>query len=68
MTALFFLLILACPLIMMFMMRGHGHGGHGDGDGGDTAHAGHEPATDSLDDLKRRRSALDDEIASRENR
>lgn len=63
MTALFFLLILACPLMMMFMMRGHGHGGHGDG-----PNAGHEPATNSLDDLKRRRSALDDEIASRENR
>lgn len=61
MNALFFLLILACPLMMLFMMRGHGHGGHG-------AHAGHEPAADSLEDLKRRRSALDDEIASRENR
>ena len=61
MTALFFLLILACPLMMMFMMRGHGHGGH-------SANAGDEPTTDSLDDLKRRRSALDDEIASRENR
>ena len=27
---LFFLLILACPLMMIFMMRGgHGHGAHG---------------------------------------
>ena len=59
---LFLVLILACPVMMMFMMRGgHGHGGHG-------AHTGHEPATNSLDDLKRRRSTLDDEIASRENR
>lgn len=31
---LFFLLILACPLMMVFMMRGgHGHGAHG-GHGG----------------------------------
>lgn len=61
MTSLFFLLILACPLMMMFMMRGHGHGGH-------SADVGDEPTTDSLADLKRRRAALDDEIASRENR
>lgn len=30
-TVLLFLLILACPLMMIFMMRGHGghdHGGH----------------------------------------
>ncbi len=36
-TILLFLLILACPLMMIFMMRGHGHG-HG-GHGG---HGGHD--------------------------
>lgn len=39
---LLFLLILACPLMMIFMMRGHrghGHGGHAHGDHGQTAGA-----------------------------
>ena len=26
--SLFFLLLLACPLMMVFMMGGHGHSGH----------------------------------------
>jgi hypothetical protein len=30
-TYLPILLVLACPLMMIFMMRGMGHGGHGDG-------------------------------------
>ncbi len=53
---LFFLLILACPLMMIFMMRGgHGHGGHAHGSRGV-----HEPS--SLDELRRRRDELDREI------
>ncbi|MCZ7537209.1 MAG: DUF2933 domain-containing protein [Acidimicrobiia bacterium] len=36
----FGLLILACPLMMFFMMRGMDHGGHGDA-GDDEMHAGH---------------------------
>ena len=55
---LFFLVILACPLMMMFIMRGgHGHGGHAHG-------SSQEPS--SLEELRRRRSELDDEIAARD--
>jgi hypothetical protein len=59
---LFLLLVLACPVVMWLMMRGgHGHGSparsnsHSDG-----------PA--SIDDLRRRRDDLDQEIAARERR
>ena len=31
---LFIALVLACPLMMVLMMRGHGHGGHAHGHGG----------------------------------
>jgi hypothetical protein len=59
---LFLLLILACPLIMIFMMRGgHGHGGHADMHG---ANGTQEPP--SLGELRRRRDELDQEIATRE--
>lgn len=33
--ALPFLVVLACPLIHVFMHHGHGHGAHGDKDGAD---------------------------------
>ena len=57
---LFFLLVLACPLMMVFMMRGgHGHGGHTRGSSG-----AQDPS--SLDELHRRRDELDQEIAARE--
>ncbi len=57
---LLFLLILACPLAMWLMMRGsHGHGGR--------AHS-HGPGPASIDDLRRRRDDLDQEIAARERR
>lgn len=64
-SLLFFLLILACPIGMMLMMRS-GHGGH--------AMHGHGPQnTDepqaskyaSLEDLHSQRDALDEEIARR---
>ena len=58
-TALFLLLILACPLMMVFMMRGHG--GHGG------AHQHHDPSTASVDELRRKRDELDREIATRED-
>ena len=58
-TALFLLLILACPLMMVFMMRGHG--GHAGG------HQHHDPSTASVDDLRRQRDELDREIATRED-
>jgi Protein of unknown function (DUF2933) len=76
--ALFFLLLLACPLAMVFMMRGM-HGGHGhaqtheegahQGGGHGGCHSGshdHEPAESSLDDLRSHRAELDREIANRE--
>lgn len=60
--ALFFLLlILACPLMMVWMMRGHG--GHGHGSGHDHAHGGTGALRASLDELRRRRAELDAEIA-----
>ena len=78
---LFFLLILACPLMMVFMMRGghghgahghggHGHGAHGNGGQGGHAHMGADEDGDppSVDDLKRRREELDREISLREGR
>jgi hypothetical protein len=76
--ALFFLLLLACPLAMVFMMRGM-HGGHGhtqarnegvqqEGGHGGCHSGGHdrEPDEVSLDDLRSRRAELDREIADRE--
>ena len=57
---LFLLLIIGCPVMMMFMMRGgHGHGGH------DQASNGAQKLA-SVDELRRRRDELDDEIAARE--
>ena len=61
-TALFFLLILACPLMMIFMMRSHG--GHG---GGRHGHQHHDPSAASVDELRRQRAELDREIATRED-
>jgi len=58
---LFFLLILACPLMMIFMMRGgHGHGGHAHG-------SNSAQKLSSVDELRRRRDELDNEIAARED-
>lgn len=76
-AVLLFLLILACPLMMIFMMRGHGgHGGHdqtagansqSDGEHGHVhdEHCRHDD--ESLDDLKRSRDELDERIAAREH-
>ena len=52
-TLLLLALLLACPLVMFFMMRG-GHGHHG----------GDEPL--SLEELQARRRDLDAEIEARE--
>lgn len=67
-TLLFLLLVLACPLMMVFMMRGGGHGSHA-GHG----HAGHgeEPAETmprraSLDELRERRDDLEAQIQALE--
>ena len=71
---LFLLLLLACPLMMVFMMRGmhgsHGgnaEGGHAHGMGG--CHGGtHNPdePKGSLEELRRQRDDLDRQIEQRE--
>ena len=65
-SLLVLLLVLACPLMMVWMMRGgHGHGAHGMGHG--HAHGGVDQASEaSLEELRRRRAELDAEIATLE--
>jgi Protein of unknown function (DUF2933) len=69
-TLLFLLLVLACPLMMVWMMRGHadhgGHASHGSGHGHTPGLADESPGTGSLDELRRRRADLDAEIAKLE--
>jgi hypothetical protein len=70
---LFLLLILACPLMMIWMMRGM-HGRHGGDAGGGQAETnggcghGHSDtdSAPSLDELRRQRDELDDQIEERE--
>lgn len=67
---LLLLIVLACPLMMIFMMRG-GHRGsgadamHGDGSGNTEDPTVLEAVT--LDELRSRRDALASEIARRES-
>jgi len=69
-SLLILLLLLACPLAMVWMMRGHGgHGGHashGAGHGHVHGDADEMSGTGSLDELRRRRAELDAEIAQLE--
>lgn len=68
------LLVLACPLMMVFMMRGM-HGGHSQGGNGHAGHGCHGGGTDettsgsratmSLDELKRERDELNALIGER---
>lgn len=62
-TLLFLLLVLACPLMMLFMHRG-GHGSHAS-HGASHTHGADEPAG-SLEELRHRRDGLDAEIAELE--
>lgn len=65
-TIFLLLLLLACPLMMVWMMRGghgHGHGVHG-GSGHD--HSKAEEAEPSLDELRRRRDEIDRLIEEQE--
>lgn len=67
-TLLILLLVLACPLMMVFMHRG-GHGGHashGQGHGHTHAVADEVSDTGSLDELRSKRAELDGEIAQLE--
>lgn len=74
MSGLIFLLIIACPLMMFFMMRGMrgGHGNNADGGHGHRQDAGfgHDHAgTDaktSLHELRRQREQLERQIEERE--
>ncbi len=70
-TLLILLLLLACPLLMVWMMRGHGgHGGHashGAGHGHVHGDADEMSGTGALDELRRRRAELDAEIAQLEH-
>ena len=69
---LFLLLILACPLMMIFMMRGMHGGQGGNADGGHThgmaggGMRGQAGPNSSLDDLRRQRENLDREIEERQ--
>ena len=58
---LFIVLIVACPLMMMLMMRG-GHGGQGHGSHGPDV----QPHETSTDDLRRQRAELDRLIDERD--
>jgi hypothetical protein len=72
MRELLFAIVLACPLMMMFMMRGgHGHGGrgghteeHGGGYGHGQGDASGEPRSST--ELRRERDDLDRLIEERE--
>lgn len=70
-TLLVLLLVLACPLMMVWMMRGghggHGHAMHGASDGHTRADVGETSAGSSLDELRARRAELDAEIAQLED-
>ena len=70
--SLFLLLLLACPLMMFFMMRGM-HGGHGGNADSGQAHGGgcdHDrtgtDSSTSLDELRRQREQLDRQIEQRQ--
>lgn len=68
-AVLFLLIVLACPVMMMVMMRGgHGHGGQGSHTGGCHGGPGHEPASHetSIGGLRRQRADLDRLIEERE--
>ena len=69
-TLLVLLLVLACPLMMVWMMRGghggHSHASHGPGNSHMHAGGGEVPGGSSLDELHRRRAELDVEIAELE--
>jgi len=66
-------LVLACPLMMLWMMRGghghgHGHGGHAEGRRGGCGHSHGSPSSGprSAAELRRERDELDRQIEERE--
>ena len=71
-SALPILIILACPLMMIFMMRGM-HGGHGDGDQQGHTHDQHErirpdvAREERIAELEREVAALRDQSRDRDD-
>jgi hypothetical protein len=61
---LLFLLVIACPLMMVFMMKGM-HGGRGHGHGQAQPKSREQM---SMDELKQARDVLNDEIGQRASR
>ena len=65
---LFIALILACPLMMIWMMRGHGQGGHAHGHAVGSGHGpGDTSSEKSTGELRRQRDELDRLIGERES-
>ncbi len=65
---LFIALIVACPLRMIWMMRGHGHGGHAHGHAVGSGHGpGDTSSEKSTGELRRQRDELDRLIGERES-
>lgn len=62
---LFVALVLACPLMMIWMMRGHGHGGRGSHIEGHGARGDSTSEPRSLADLRRDREEIDRLIEER---
>src|SRR6266540_997824 len=69
-------LVLACPLMMLWMMRGHGHGhsghghgGHAEGRGGGCGHSHGDTSSGrkAAAELRRERDELDRQIEERES-
>lgn len=60
-------LVLACPLMMIWMMRGHVHGGDAHGTGDERGHRerGRWPESTSTAELRRQREVLDRLIEER---
>ena len=58
-------LVLVCPLMMIWMMRGHGHG-HGRGTGDYDHGRRHDYRAASTDELRRQRDELERTISERE--
>ncbi len=63
-SLLLLLVVLACPLMMVFMMRGHG--GHGHGGHHEEAAADTSQGRASLAELRERRDDLDAQIQALE--
>lgn len=63
---LFIALVLACPLMMMLMMRGHGHDAHAGRIGGRHDHGDTSSEPKSAAELRRQRDELDRLIVERE--